>query len=1039
MCDLPKKTNTARFFKLALVLLCALLMTAVCAVSLSADETRIISGFSGEDEVAWLPGDNVASVGLSDFSWEQDGHSYKRSCLEVVGRYVPRDTLRATVASFAEPLDLSEYLAMSFDIYVPELVNDSDAVFLARLTLISTSGESTEHLQIIEGGEWTNIEAYIGSWDARRSIVKAEIAVAIDTSLGGSSVERFYVDDVCVSDPVDRDMTDRYLFDSFTVSGGSATVAGDKSKISIVSDTEGVLSLEAAVFAPELDYSLNCLRIRLANYTESDTLTLNYSTSDSQVTTEDKIVTIQIEPSADVRDYFIFVGDAAQLRTIKLILNSAVGRVEIISINAISAYEPSEYTTCGRLTSCTVSGDLSSINFSGEVDRETAINSRNGYIAIFPHETGTLPSAAELSKLTPLVKTQMTTRFELSWKLPKDGSYDITTRFLAVSVGENGEYSLICPPFYIQNADNIGAKPTTLALDAKGFASNDISVVGDVGATLTLLELDTERLFVQKSEAEPYVYRGEAYYFDGEYLDALTSKMDILNADGVQVLLRLCNWRSSDGERLDTLYAEDSYVDYSKATRYKDGSDYIAAIGAYIAESWAKDGKIVGVVFGEGENIVAGQSSLSKMVENTADCLRTLYFALVQANSEIKLYVSLTDLYSADMHLDDGELGLDLYLPALIAKTAEYGQFPWEVAVEKVYRAGSLSYEYISVDDCGKVRDVLLNNGASDKHIIFIDHTYFAFASRKVDNVASYVLGAYSALFCDYIDAYIAATGSRADELVDSVRYIYTNEAYAIEDIAKATLEIDDFSEVIADFDADKIPQKRVVVKTANNTAPTDTLGTFAYYRFDGVSSIGGLSPSYYSRELRVANDGGSVLNVALDASLWNDASSASWLGIGHNFDIAEDLTLTPTLAITLKVEDVSPQSLSSVTVKVVLKGEDERFEVTAGVAVGEWATIYVDTDGFKTAKDTESLQIFVGGASVSKATLKIKSIDGLSSEYNDESLATVIEKTRVQKANPDAGIDYGAYLPIALGVIVVAITVIVVVMLTKKRYKENE
>ncbi len=1039
MYDLSGRTNTARAFRLVVVLLSALLITAVCAVSLSADEMRIISGFSGEDKVSWMPGDNVASVGLSDFSWEQDGHAYKRSCLEVVGRYAPRDALRATVASFAEPLDLTEYHTMSFDIYVPLLANDSDAVFLARLTLVSTSGESTEHLQIIEGGKWTNIEAYIGSWDARRDIAKAEIALAIDTSLGGSSVDRFYVDDVCVSDPVDRDMTERYLFDAYKIDGGSATVAEDKSKISIVSDTEGMLSLEATVFTPELDYSLNCLRIRLANYTESDTLTLHYSTSDSQATTEDKIVTVPIEPNSDVRDYLVFVGDAAQLRSIKLILNSAVGHVEIISINAISAYEPSEYITCGELTSCTVSDDLATVKFSGVVDRETAINNRDGYIAIFPHESETLPSAEDLLKLSPLVKTQMTTRFELLWKLPKDGTYDITTRFLAVSVGESGEYSLICPPFYIQNADKIGDKSTALAPDAKGFASNDISIVGNVGATLTLLELDAQRLFVQKSDAEPYVYRGEAYYFDGAYLDAINSKMDVLAADGVQVLLRLYGWRLTDSARLDAFYAEDSYVDYSKVNRYNDGGDYIAAIGAYIAENWVADGKIVGVVFGEGENIVVGQSSLSDMVENTADCLRTLYFALVQANPEIKLYVSLSDLYTSDVHISDGEIGLDVYLPALTLQTAQYGQFPWEIAIEKVYRVGSHSREYISVDNSAAVRDVLTNNGASDKHMIFIDHTYFAFASRKVDNVTNYVLGTYGALFCDYIDAYIAATGSRADEIVDSVRYIYTAEAYAVENVVKAALEIDDFSDVIPGFDGGKIPKKRVVFNTANNTAPTGTLGSFGYYRFDGVSSIGGLSPSYYSRELRVANDGGNVLNVVLDASLWGDVSSASWLGIGHNFDITEDLTLTPVLAITLKVEDILPQSLSSVTVNVVLKGENERFVSSAAVAVGEWTTVYVDTHGFKSAKDTESLQIFVGGTSVSSAILKIKSIDGLSSEYNDESLAKVIAKAREKKADPDAGIDYGAYLPIALGVLVIAATVIVVVMLTKKRYKENE
>lgn len=1034
-----KREKSVRIFKLTAVFLCAVLMLAFGALCVCADETYIISGFSGKDSVSWLPGDNVLAARLTEVSFEQDGSTYARSCLEAVGTYAPRDTIRAVRANFTEPLDLSEYLAISFDVYAPALSADSDAVFFARLTLVSQNGDTTEHLEIIEGGRWNHIEAYIGSWEARSGIVEAEIAVAIDTSLAGNSVERFYVDDICASDPVDRDMTQRFLFDSYKVQGGSAVLDADKSKISIVSETDGMLTLEAEVFAPKVNYSLNCLRLRFANNTASDTLTLHYSTTDSQVTTEDKIVTVPIKPYSDVYDYFVFVGDAAQLQSIKLIFNSAIGEIELVSINAISAYEPIEYTTCGSLNSCTVSEELATVTFSGEVNRETAIVNRNGHIAIFAYDEKELPTKEELSGLTPLVKTQMTTRFELSWRVPTDGSYGIDTRFIAVCVDESGEYSLICPPFYIQNAGDIAEKGVALIPDAKAFSSNDISAVGEVGASLTLLELDAEKLFVEKSEASPYIYRGKAYYFDGEYLKSLESKADVLNADGVQVLLRLYGWEITDTERLDEFYANDTYVDYSKVTRYSDGSDYIAAIGSYIAENLVSDGKIVGVVFGEGENIFSGQSSLSEMVDHTADCLRTLYFELVRINPAVKLYISLTDLYSAEEHFDGGEVGLDIYLPALIEHTAKYGQFPWELSLEKVYRVAGSSRELVSVDTVGAVRWLLEMSGAADKHIIFIDHTYFAFASSKTENMQNYVLGTYGALFCDYVDAYIGATGARSGELVDSAKYIFTDKAYNVENIVKSEFEIEDFSEVISGFDAGAVPKMRLVSSAAGFDKPSNILGSYSYYRFDGVSSIGGLSPSYYSGALRVTNDGGNVLSVDLDASRFGDASSAYLLGIGHNFDITEDLSLTPTLSITLKIDGVSPEFAMAAAVKVVLKGESERFEATADVPVGEWTTLYVDTYGFKELKDTKSLQIFVSGEDVSKATLKIRSIDGLSSEYNDDSLARVIEKTRAKKIDSDAGINYLTYWPIALGVIVVITTVVILVMLSKRRYKENE
>ncbi len=1034
-----QRANIARVFTVCAIVVCAVLVLTLGVTHVVADDARIISGFSGKDTVSWLPGDNVSSTKLTEVSFEQGGNTYARSCLEAIGAYAPRDSIRAVCASFTEPLDLSEYLEISFDIYAPVLAADSDAVFFARLTLVSENGDTTEHLEIIEGGRWNHVEAYIGSWEARARISEAEIAVAVDTSLTGSSAEHFYVDDICVSDPVDRDMTQRFLFDSYRVEGGSAILDADKSKISMVSEADGILTLEAEVFAPKTDYSLNCLRLRFANNTASDTLTLHYSTTDSQVTTEDKIVTVPIKPYSGVCDYLVFVGDAAQLQSIKLIFNSAIGEVELVSINAISAYEPIEYTTCGRLNSCTVSEDLTTVTFSGEVNRETAIDNRNGHIAIFAHEAKDLPTAEELSQLTPLVETQMTTRFELMWRVPSDGTYGVDTRFIAVSVAEDGEYSLICAPFYIQNADSMARRGASLVPDAKAFASNDISAVSEVGASLTLLELDTQRLFVEKSKATAYIYRGKAYYFDGEYLKSIASKADVLGADGVQVLLRIYGWKATDTKRLNEFYANDTYVDYSKVNRYSDGSDYIAAIGAYIAENFVLDKKIVGVVYGDSENIFAGQNSLSEMVDHTADCLRTLYFELARVNPDAKLYVSLTDLYRAEEHFDGGEVALDIYLPALIEHTAKYGQFPWELSLEKVYRVADSSRELVSVDTAGAVRWLLENSGASDKHIIFVDHTYFAFASKKIDNVKNYVLGTYGALFCDYVDAYIAATGARAGEIVDSVKYIFTDKAYTIENIVKMEIDIDDFAEVISKFDAAQVPKIRLVSSEAGFDAPKNTLGSFSYYRFDSISSIGGLSPSYYSGELRVTNDNGNVLSANLDASQWGDTSNAFLLGIGHNFDITEDLSLTPILAITLKINASSHELAPKAGIKVVLKGEGERFEAAADVPVCEWTTIYIDTSGFKGLKDTKSLQIFMSGKDVSKATLKIKSIDGLSSEYDDESLARVIEKTRQKKATLDAGINLMVYWPITLGVVVAIATVVILVVLSKRRYKENE
>ena len=557
---------------------------------------------------------------------------------------------------------------------------------------------------------------------------------------------------------------------------------------------------------------------------------------------------------------------------------------------------------------------------------------------------------------------------------------------------------------------------------------------------MSVLELDVRELFVSKNEADPYIYCGEAYYFDGEYLDTLASKINVLNAADVQVLLRIFDWEQSYGEELSALYAEDDYINYAKVSGAPDGVDYIGALGSYIAKKWAADGKVIGVIYGEGENIIEEHETLGAMVAQTSRDLRSLYLSLIQANSDAKVYVSLTDMYSDAVQTGDTELGLAEYLPALISETARYGQFPWEIAIDRIYRIGDTDgYEFVTVDGCDALRALLSKADSTDKHMIFLDHTYSAPDSRLGTAVKTYVVGTYSAYFSDDIDAYIAITGSRGADIAETVRYIDSEDASVVIDMAKIMLKVDDLSELIDEFDINKLPNRRLVAAEATTTPPTGIKGTFNYYRFDGVSSIGGLSPSYYSRVLRIANDGGSVLSVELDSELWGRDDGAAWLGIGHSFDIPENLRLTPTLAITLKVDNITPSSVAEVPVKLVLKGENERFEATAAVNAGEWTTLYISTGDFRAAKDTEGLQILIGNSEVSSATLKIRSIDGLSREYNDESLESVIAESRLKKSSPDQADSYGAYLPIAIGVLIAAATVIAVMLLSRRKGTNRE
>ncbi len=1001
--------------------MCILIIVMLFVVITAADGAIIISDFAA-DTSGWVAGENVSSVERVDFTWQQDGEEYSRSCLEVFSKSATSDTLRSVVTLFDSPLNLMEYREISFDIYVPPIDGDEEALFLVRLTLIGENGDSTEHLEMIEAGKWNNINARIITWDGRDAIVGAEIAVAVDTVLSSYPADSFYLDDVVTSKRIDKELTARFLFDEYFVQGGTGTLSDDKDMIVLVHGDNTAMSLDAQTSIPESINEANQLRIRLANRTANTFFTLYYSTSDSQATTEDKSVEIPMLPNSDFTDYYVDVGDVSQLHKIRLTFEASVGQVELASISVIPKHNVYDYNTCGKFISCRLSPDASSITFSGEVNRDVASANQSGYIGIYEYTGDEPPTKEKLADMTPLVKTSMATRYGVSWQIPKNSLYMASSSFIAVVVGEDGSYRFISPPFHVENLEVLASGKFTMNVDAKGYSANDISAVGDSDAEITLVEIDINKAFSQSAQPQMYLYRGSTYYLNSEYIDMLSERMTILKKAGTQILLRLYWQDSVYGTQTAAIGLDNQFV----------GVDRVGALSSYIAKNWVADGTVVGVVYGNGENCLDAGETFTDNIKITAKNLRSVYMNLIAVNSAAKVYISLTDKYSAEVQNGLSEIGLKEYIPALTAQTAVYTQFPWEIAVECDAHSEkeSVGGTFISVPNCDELRTLLADCGLPGKHMIFIDSAYAAPDANKSALICDYVVGTYTSKFADDIDAYVAVAGEYSNRISEAVRYVYTSEAYIVENIAKKTLDVDDMAQAVFGYDAKKLETQTLTQTEASADMPDGIKGKFTYYRFDSIAGIGDFYPSYYSSDFRIVNDNGNVMSAELDAS---DAT-AEWMGVANVLRAKEDLRLTPVLAITLKVDSVSPDTVSQVPVKVVLKSDTERFESLGAVSVGEWTTLYIDTDGFVGAKDTSKIEILAGNSKVSSAVIKLHSIDGLSREYNDESLIQVIEKARLDRDSTVAKIDFGIYLPIGIAVVVVVCTVIALILLSRKK-----
>ncbi|MBQ8510406.1 MAG: hypothetical protein IJ493_10925 [Clostridia bacterium] len=1027
-----------RKFSVFAVICTVILVMASLSLSLSAADTSAadtsaedgvmtITSFDN-DTAGWQRGDNVSEVLCTTFAPENDPYEPSRNCLAVTSYDLAVNLIRSAKTELTKPLNLTEYRTFSYEIFALPYTADPYAVYFTRLIMHTASGETIESLETLEAGVWTRIDVDIGSYAGREAITSIEIGLLVSTTVDGYNKTNFYIDTLSARNMVDRELTDRFLFDLYTISGGRADMSADKTQLKL-SVNGDIMLLDAMVILPELDRDVNRLRIKLANHTNIDTMTLYYSTSDTPLLSEYKSVTIKLEKQSDSQYYYADVGDASMLRSIRMQFGDGTGTIEIDSICVISAYEPDEFETCGLITACLLSDDQRSVSFVGEVSRDEALNNRSGQIAVYALEPDEAVDIEQLAASEPLVTAPMTTKFEL---LLKNFSREtLYKKFVALSLDENGSAKLIAAPFYLNNPERAAQVSVEAAIGAKGLVSSDMSVVGQAAAEVTVLNFDILAAFTAKSEGERYSCFGQGYYLSTAYLESVDRQITVMKNAGVPVILRLYAEERAFPDTLDALYRDDSYVDYSNFSSEPDGSSYLTAISSYIAGRWMIDGSVVGVIFGEAANILEEGETLGDAIRRTAVDLRTIYQCITAVNSEAKVYLSVTDIYSVELATKTEEIGLEQYVTALAEEIGSGGQFEWNLCIENLYRISESDDPCVTAGNCSLLTNLLWQLGLSENKLIFCDNTLTFPKLRLSDAIAAFVYGYYGAYFNSRVDAYIPVinSGSTASNIAECVRMIDTEDGQVIATVALTTLKAEKWVDLVEGYDAKRLPKKQIREVEASLEEPSGIKGAYDYYTFDAFTGSGELQPGYHCTSLTVENG---VLLAKLNSST---SGNASCMGIAHRFEYSENLTLTPVLAITLTVDDVVPSSLTEVPVTLVLTAENERFEATAAVAVGLKTTIYVDIGEFESAKNTEGLQLLVGD-SLRSATLSVERIEGLSKDYNDESLESVIADERARRRSPQASQEYGAYIWVGGAIIVAVATILTVVLLSRKKKK---
>lgn len=1006
-------------------------LTVVIALSthIFAVESGVytICDFSEKTDINGWKGAEATS-GVREAVFDSDGNI--RNCLEVIGKAADTELIREAVYTPSKPLSLEKYRSFSFLVRTEPFESVHGEYFI-RLRLSSKGGDDFEEITRISGGEWTKVNCDIGGWSGRNSVSEVRIGLVISSSEETGYDKSFYIDRLEASDIIDGEMVERFLFDRFSVSGGKAVVASDKSSINITLSPDSETVIEAKLSALALTNETNSIRIGFVNLSDIDSAELFYSTYDSEAQSEYKRTEFVIDDNFKLQYCYADVGDVSMLNSIRLVLPAAEGSISIVSICAVSSYESESHETVGSVNSCTLSKNRDAIRFTGEVNRDEVLENRDGSIEIYAVDPFEAYSVNDLHSIEPIIRAPMTTRFDLSYTI-KSGNEDIIhSKFIAVIVHADGKINLIADAFYVDNPQSLTKTALSAPVGKKGVYADDISLVGECSADATVISVDFGRLFSYGEGAEIYLFDGEKYSFDKAYLTALNRRITSLVNSGIGVLIRLNGWYQDYSEiDGDNASAPQYYTEYSS---YEYGDRFFEAVCDYACCNWCGSGGVYGVILGEGENFCGDCLNLNEMVARTATGLSVIFSRFSAVNPNIKIYLSVSDLLSEQIATGSGEIELERYLPALKTELDKYRSFSWGVSIEKVYRFVEVNGEIVESYDCNRLISLLDSLKLSSSEIIFCDRSIMQSALKYDEVLATVVRGYLAALFNDRIDCYIVkADSSRyVSKLISALKELDTAHGDEIIQPVLDYFGYDSFSEVIKGYDRRNIQMKNYNYALVSYTSPSVIKGTYPYYVYNTYPEGDGFAPSYFCTEQTVDIVNG-VLKAKLDSTAYLDDGTSKYMGISRRYEYPESFVHTPVLAITLRV--IAPDGIEDVPVSLELDSGSNYLRSEATVKNGEMTTLYLHLNQFRGIDSVECMHIYVKSDDITSCVLELSEISGISTEYNDESLAKVIEEERMKAQSPSNVSKYRVYIYWGVGLFVVITTVLIFVLLSVNR-----
>lgn len=468
-----------------------------------------------------------------------------------------KDADKLSVSAVFDPLDLSEYSELSFDVSV----KGSGDIYDVAVTLSSNDASATHEVTV----DSHNTVFYL---PLDTSFADSFSAVTVEVDAPGGEVSYITVSSLVADDT--------YTY-SYLSSFASTDVVSDNPLVKTENQISIVPKNNSATISPLFSAAVEEGRSALVWIDLEKPASGTLSAIAKYTLEEDKEETYTCIPlSATSSGAYTFVVpggyDSVSFEFFSLQDNSP------ISIAGAGYADMGETVqNLGTVTSCSYNGK--SLTVSGSLSTDASLKYIDSKILLYRIPAYSVGSFKmdDLKNMKPVAQSSFSTRFSLSFNC--DSSY--ATWFYMVVLDTDDGY-LSVGDIHSANC-GFAASSSTGSLSA--FLGTDDACVFDSNVGNTVIDVCASKLLEVENiySAEAYNYSGQ-YYFNREYLTSIDNSLRFFDAAGINVYLRvfsdkdgyLFDYSPDDRESLSLMCAVASFL----AERYESVSGFI--MGAYL-------------------------------------------------------------------------------------------------------------------------------------------------------------------------------------------------------------------------------------------------------------------------------------------------------------------------------------------------------------------------------------------------------------------------------------------------------------------------